>query len=30
MGRAALEKASALSWDEAAKSALTAIHDSVR
>jgi glycosyltransferase involved in cell wall biosynthesis len=30
MGRVALKKASALSWDEAAKSALAAIHDSVR
>ena len=30
MGRAALEKASSLSWDESAKSALAAIHDSVR
>ena len=30
MGRAALAKASSLSWDEAAKSALAAIHDSAR
>jgi glycosyltransferase involved in cell wall biosynthesis len=30
MGRTALAKASSLSWDEAAKSALAAIHDSAR
>ena len=30
LGRAALQRATSLSWDEAAKSALTAIHDSAR